>query len=313
MSQESYFVYQKKEQGICIIRCYAKESRILIPDTIEGMPVTELAPYAFAAQMEEEPENPGDFPCICGESLEELILPKSILRIGRYVFYNCWNFWHFSFYSNIAYIGSGSFTGCKKLSHLSLQEVEEQKPCLREVLEELNQTVKVFWQRERECAALFPAFFEEAVENTPARIIETHTHGVGIQYRNAFKNTRMNWKEYDRLFEVGKYNMERAESIYVTLYRLRYPVELEGEAREEYDFYLRNHIKEAAEVLSEQGEKALLFWMAEHFVETQRELELILQVVQQDIEAVSFLMDLGHNRFYHKKDGTKKEKRGFSL
>ncbi len=63
------------------------------------------------------------------------------------------------------------------------------KSCLREVLVDLNQTVTVEWLGKDGFQVLYPAFFEEAVENTPARIIETHTHGVGIQYRNAFRNT----------------------------------------------------------------------------------------------------------------------------
>ena len=89
MQQQAYFVYEKKEQGICILRCYAKESRVVVPEEIEGLPVTEIAPYAFAADMEKEPKNPGELPCICGELLEELVLPGTVERIGRYVFYNC--------------------------------------------------------------------------------------------------------------------------------------------------------------------------------------------------------------------------------
>ena len=40
MSRDAYFVYQKKEQGICILRCYAKESRIVIPRELDGEEVT---------------------------------------------------------------------------------------------------------------------------------------------------------------------------------------------------------------------------------------------------------------------------------
>lgn len=307
MYQEPYFVYRKKEQGICIIRCYAKESRVVIPDEIEGLPVTELDSYAFAAQMDGEPENPGDFPCICGELLEELVLPKTISRIGRYVFYNCWNFWHFSFYSNISYMGAGAFTGCKKLNRLTVQDGGAEKSCLREVLVDLNHTVTVFWQDNPQCTALYPAFFEEAVENTPARIIETHTHGVGIQYRNAFKNTRMDWGEYDRLFAVGKYNMEKDEAIYTAAYRLMSPVCLEKEAKEEYTLFLREHIKEATDLFLKREEKGLLFWFAEQFVQNREELDGMIERAKGNIEAVSLLMDVSYRRF------PKKEKKGFSL
>ena len=203
MQQQAYFVYEKKEQGICILRCYAKESRVVVPEEIEGLPVTEIAPYAFAADMEKEPKNPGELPCICGELLEELVLPGTVERIGRYVFYNCRYFREFTFGANIRYMGAGAFTGCKRLSKLHVRDMGQEKSCLREVLVDLNQTVTVEWLGKDGFQVLYPAFFEEAVENTPARIIETHTHGVGIQYRNAFRNTQIDWEEYDRLFEIA--------------------------------------------------------------------------------------------------------------
>lgn len=307
MHQEPYFVYEKKEKGICIIRCYAKESRIVIPKEIEGLPVTEIASYAFAAQMDEEPKNPGDFPCICGELLEELVLPDTISRIGRYVFYNCWNFWHFSFYSNIGYMGAGAFTGCKKLSRLSVFDGETEKSCLREVLVDLNHTVEVFWKGKEPYSALYPAFFEEAVENTPARIIETHTHGIGIQYRNAFKNTQIHWAEYDKIFGFGKYNMEESEAVYLALYRLMHPVALEEGAKKEYADFLREKEREAVNLFLQKEEKEYIFWLAEEFVQEKEELENILEAVSDNAEAVSMLMDISHRRFANKK------KKGFSL
>ena len=128
MQQQAYFVYEKKEQGICILRCYAKESRVVVPEEIEGLPVTEIAPYAFAADMEKEPKNPGELPCICGELLEELVLPGTVERIGRYVFYNCRYFREFTFGANIRYMGAGAFTGCKRLSKLHVRIWDRKSP-----------------------------------------------------------------------------------------------------------------------------------------------------------------------------------------
>ena len=307
MQQQAYFTYEKKGQGICIIRCYAKESRVVVPERIEGLPVTEIAPYAFAADMDAEPQNPGELPCICGELLEELVLPGTIERIGRYVFYNCRYFKEFTFGANIRYMGAGAFTGCKRLSRLHVRDMGQEKSCLREVLVDLNQTVKVEWQGKDRFEVLYPAFFEEAVENTPARIIETHTHGVGIQYRNAFRNTQIDWEEYDRLFEIGRHNMELEEAVYASVYRLKSPMGLKKEAVQSYESFLREHLTKAAALFQSEGEAELLRWLAEEFVQEKRELEVLMKAVSGDAAAVSMFMDISKRRFSMGK------KKGFSL
>lgn len=91
------FSYQRVKDGICILRCYGKNGRITIPKQLEGMPVTELSDYAFAEDMEQEPEYHGELTCIRGPLLEELYLPGTIQRLGRYVFYNCIRFYKLSF------------------------------------------------------------------------------------------------------------------------------------------------------------------------------------------------------------------------
>lgn len=303
MPQTPYFAYTKKENGICIIRCYANESRIEIPSAIEGLPVVEIASYAFAATMESEPKNEGEYPCICGEVVEEVILPPTIERIGRYVFYNCCNFKRFSFYTNISYIGAGVFTGCKSLKELMVQESDTDKSCLREVLVDLNQTVVVKYIGKKIYHILYPAFFEEAVENTPARIIETHTHGVGIQYRNAFQNTQINWKEYDRIFTFGKYNMEQWEAIATAAYRLMAGNVVQAEAEKDYADFLGEHLGEAGRVFADRGEREVLSWLAEEFVKDSQEMDVLLSGVEKNAEVTSLLINISHNRFKPKTKG----------
>lgn len=47
---------------------------------------------------------------------------------------------------------------------------------------------------------MFPEFYEEGVENTPARILETHVHGSGILYRNCFQGRKIDFYQYDNAF-----------------------------------------------------------------------------------------------------------------
>lgn len=303
---EQDFAYERTEGGIRIVRCYGTGSQVVVPREIEGAPVTELSAYAFAEEMEGEPPNRSGLPCICGASLEALFLPDTIRRLGRYLFYNCIHFSTLSCYSNIASMGAGAFTGCTRLSRLILHQKEGQS-CLREILQDLRQSVRVdgYLPGENRLAyrLMYPEFFEEAVENTPARIISTQTHGMGIQYRNTFRNTQIVFPEYDKLFETGKYNMDTAAIIEMAVARLSYPYALSGHARAEYALWLREHLEEGAAYFLGQGRAKEVKWLAESFAETREELELLLKAAnrQSGTGFVSLLMDALHRRFPAKK------------
>lgn len=318
LSGKQEFSYQKVKDGICILRCYGENGRVTVPAQLEGMPVTELSDYAFAEEMEEEPAYTGELACICGGRLEELYLPRTIQRLGRYVFYNCIRFYKLSFYSNLAFMGAGGFTGCEELSHLVMHQMEGTS-CLREILQDLKQAVTVECVPVTEISnpkqrpetgkdtplwrLIFPEFFEEAVENTPARIISTQTHGMGIQYRNTFRNTQIVFSEYDKLFETGKYNIDFINILNMAVSRLMFPCCLESSARGEYGGWLREHWKRAAFCLVEQGSRKELYWMAEVFADTREEAQTLIQAANagKDAEAVSRLMDISHRRFPQKK------------
>ena len=303
---EQDFVYERTEGGIRIVRCYGTGSQVVVPREIEGVPVTELSAYAFAEEMEGEPPNRSGLPCICGASLEALFLPDTIRRLGRYLFYNCIHFSTLSFYSNIASMGAGAFTGCTRLSRLILHQKEGQS-CLREILQDLRQSVRVdaFLPGESSLAyrLMYPEFFEEAVENTPARIISTQIHGMGIQYRNTFRNTQVVFQEYDHLFQMGKYNIDIISMIEIASARLQYPYALDGLARGEYSSCLRQHLRQAAAYFLEQEETEALQWLAEDFAETREEVELLVQAANSrgDAGALSRLLHVLHSRFPGKK------------
>ncbi len=313
---KGYFAYEQKGSGICILRCYGNSGIVVIPEELDGLAVTEVSSYAFAEKIEKEPVNTSGYPCICGDKLEEVYLPRTVCRLGRYIFYNCQKLRKLSFFSNLGYIGAGAFTGCENLAFLEMYQLEG-RSCLREVLQDLKQKVRVDCYRALEGKGeyaskasdggeaelfgrfVYPEFFEEAVENTPARIISTQTHGMGIQYRNAFRNTQIVFEEYDRLFTTGKYNMDFINIVDMAISRLRYPYSLEEESRAEYADWLWQHLREAAAVLLEQQEREDLRWLIETFVTDIGQIETILEEAkkQEDTEAISMMMDVKHRRF----------------
>ena len=50
----------------------------------------------------------------------------------------------------------------------------------------------------------FPEYYEEGVENTPARILMTEVHGSGLYYRNCFQGKVFHFLEYDKRFEMAR-------------------------------------------------------------------------------------------------------------
>lgn len=295
------FAYETTEKGIKIVRCYGVSSVVEIPEQIDGLPVTELSDYAFAEKLEEEPEHCMEFPCICGTQLEELHLPQTIRKFGRYLFYNCFCLKKLSFYSNISSIGAGAFTGCGCLTELNMQEAGQAGNCLREMLTDLKQSVEVQVLAEGvlKYRLVYPEFYEEAVENTPARIVNTSTHGMGIHYRNTFQEARIMFQEYDKLFGIGKYNIDLIDAIRIAETRLHYSFELSEGAKKEYRIFLEEHLKEAVTHFQKKDGLEELRWIAEQFVEDSVQAAAIIEAVseQKNVAALSLLMDIRHRRF----------------
>ena len=277
MDSMGIFQYKKTGTGMTILACRSLDDTAVIPETIEGEPVTELAPYAFSqrrippADGEEEglwtrPDSSfieggqwETLPLLCGERLKTVHLPGNLEKIGNYAFYNCYNLEHIICHSTLQDLGSGMFTGCNHIKKVGITVHPDKKSCMKELLSEIRQRIVLFYQSEEGSAKLiFPEFFEEAVENTPARILYTTTHGAGHRYRYCFSDTKFQFKEYDSLFvhEVARDTADQA--LELALCRLFYPLQLSDHARDEYLSYVRGHWKETAEMVMAKKEMSLV-------------------------------------------------------
>ena len=91
------FAYEIVKNGAVIWRCFSRTSSAVIPSELEGYPVVAIAPYAFSAHMDEKLLNgkiytsEEELPALCGNQLEEVMIPATVARAGRYCFYNCKN------------------------------------------------------------------------------------------------------------------------------------------------------------------------------------------------------------------------------
>ena len=199
--------------------------------------VTELAPYVLSRT-----------------AVEELYLPSGLEKIGAYAFYNCDKLRYIRCSSRIRDLGAGLFAGAGKVERLDLVLFEKEKSCLKELLSELPQTLRVRIREAgsgREARLIFPEFYEESIENTPARILVVETHGCGHRYRYCFYNTEFQYQAYDELFPQVQIQESEALAAELAFGRMRYPLGLTEKYREMYAGYLCEHWRAAGKLMME--------------------------------------------------------------
>lgn len=300
MSSEmtQHFAYEENKNGITVIRCFSYDDTAVIPEMIEGKPVTALAPYVFSVHMEKAPVSE-TAPALCGERVRKICLPSSLETIGRYAFYNCSQLREISFHSGLKNLGAGIFTGCHKVHKLQIQFHREETSCLKEVLSELPEELQVTIHKEADAVLMFPEFFEEGVENTPARILETRIHGSGLFYRNCFQQKKLDIREYDARFDQARVLESREFLIRLVLGRLQYPLELSEKYKGIYEKYLEEEKAAFFQYLIGLEDMSQMEWFLQQYRIEKDVLEAAIQELsyQNKPQILSYLMDYRHKYF----------------
>ena len=79
-------------------------------------------------------------------------------------------------------MGSGVFTGCR-LEKVEIDFMDGNKSCLKEILTEIRyQIIATLRYQGTETKILFPEYYADAVENTPARIIMVPVESTGSAF-----------------------------------------------------------------------------------------------------------------------------------
>ena len=259
--------YNINNNQVNIIRCYGTASYIVLPDIIDGYPVTSVSPYCFSARKRCEDRDVlsvilkddityiDDDSIIAGEVVESVTFPDTVESIGNYIFYGCKNLKEIKFSDKLRDIGSGAFTGCGSISHLEVRLIDSNKTCIKEILGDLWQRIDVtiINVKNNEVSELvFPEHYEEAVENTPARILYTQHHGSGNDYRQCFYNKEIDYFKYDSLFVIAKARDDIYQLEDQVFKRLKTPVNLVDKHKDEYIDFIKENYKVIIEDLVER-------------------------------------------------------------
>ena len=294
------FEYDVKENEICLKRCYGTEERIEVPAQIEGMPVTVLASYIFS-QARREPDQKA---AICGNQVKEIVLPDTVQEIGNYAFYGCYYLEALTLSHRTHDIAGGAFTGCRHLKNLTFRMEQAEGYCMKDVLSEVHHELKVkLVYPNAVCTLLFPEYYEEAVENTPARQLETQFHGSGYSYRQCFQDGVFQFGEYDRLFQEAQ-NLESEDfCIELAVTRLMEKARLSQDAEGVYQSYLMEHRMSAAGWCIEFEQNETLEFLTGFIDWQEGELSDLIEEANAKgrLEIQSVLMDYKHQHFGKKK------------
>ena len=317
--------YREKSGGIEILRCFGIEGRVEIPGMIDDKLVISAAPYAFSSHMDEKEELKNaslwevsdglefgrEEHVLAGNDVEEIVFPDTLKEIGRYIFYGCGNLKKLEFSDSLMQIGCGAFTGCHALEKLTVHMRQGKKSGVKEMLGEMWQRIDVNFlyeyeedgieksdimhrrENKSEARLVFPEHYDEAVENTPARILYTEYHGSGSNYRQCFYDKELNYQEYDRLFEMAV-AMDKLEVLVdMSFGRLEFPYELTGKARENYREYIRKNLGDIAEYLVKQEDMHRLEVLSSQKLWTLEGIDTALDCAskRKETEVSAFLMN----------------------
>lgn len=317
--------YREKSGGIEILRCFGIEGRVEIPGMIENKLVISAAPYAFSSHMDEKEDLKNaslwevseglefgrEEHVLAGNDVEEIVFPDTLKEIGRYIFYGCGNLKKLELSDSLMQIGCGAFTGCHALEELTVHMKQGKKSGVKEMLGEMWQRINVNFlyeyeedgieksdimhrrENKSEARLVFPEHYDEAVENTPARILYTEYHGSGSNYRQCFYDKELNYQEYDRLFEMAV-AMDKLEVLVdMSFGRLEFSYELTGKARENYREYIRKNLGDISEYLVKQEDMHRLEVISSQKLWTLEGIDSALDCAskRKETEVSAFLMN----------------------
>lgn len=202
---------------------------LVLPEKIEGLPLTEVGPYCFAKN----------------KYLERVVVPDSVKKIERMAFYNCTGLKELELGAGLAELGGDAFMNCHSLHQLKVRCGAKEASGVRFVLRQISSDLTVHFMGETEeesAVILFSDYYESYDEVTPAHLFGRNIEGEGFRARQCFKDGVFEYVRYDGIF--GKACAEENEKTLceMSMNRLRYPVELTDDARSQYEGYVKEHL-----------------------------------------------------------------------
>lgn len=236
--------------GIAVLRCETRDDTVRVPDDIDGVPITQLGPYALS---ERAPDLSGretfSVRITCGgpepvhdaNAIHAVSLPTALQSVGSYAFYNCRRLETITLPHTVTDFGGGALMNCRALHTVVLRAEPNTPTCLQKLLGEHAGELDVRFDGGEPARLLFPAYTEELEDLSPAHIFQRRIHGAGYGYRQCFDAGVLSFRQYDLALTGLLERHDFAVAARVAARRLAVPYALSDAAREAYLDCLRAH------------------------------------------------------------------------
>ncbi|MCI6926951.1 leucine-rich repeat domain-containing protein [Butyricicoccus porcorum] len=274
-------IFEQGKRGAVLVKSNSSAAFLTVPDTWQGVPVTEIGDYAFAQQPQ----------------LRRVALPGSVDSIGNHAFYNCAALEQLVLQNGLRSVGDGAFKNCRALHHIFVRGLAWLKSIVTDFTNEITLTIET--GDRQTVVLLFPEYDYAFQEIIPPREFRSVTYGSGSFYRMCVTRNGVNFDEYDRTFPRAVREDEPEAVQAIAFYRLLYPYQLRAKYRTAYLDYLSAHAAEVvSDVLTARDLPRLELLIREELLTREQLEDAIAAASEREFpEGVSLLMDHRLSRF----------------
>lgn len=245
------------------------DRHVVLPETIQDLPVTALGHHAFSPDRSAPEGTPLRLTCGGGtpendtRKIETITLPPTLRRVGDYAFYNCTMLGELRMTEPVETWGGSVFMNCGRLCRFSIRARDNRAESVAYFADELpvELDVTVEYPDGERVRLIFPEYRESYEENSPAHHFDFHLYGPGYPYHHVFRERALPLAAFDALFpDLLATEHDPDCAMRLAWYRLRFPRELTAAAAAGYLTYLNGRTGDVLNWLLEERDSRGLAW-----------------------------------------------------